>query len=118
MNMIDENEIMPFNFFSYGGIYSGDHHGMRYVIKRKGDKPDFILSATVWPGPFCYAATDEDKKTEAEFDYSEDGRREAIEWIKKQYDDRKEEWDNAPSVLEAEVNMDGYLPKEVKEDKK
>ena len=43
--MIDEKEILPFNFFSYGGVYSGDHNGMRYMIKRTGKKPDFTLNA-------------------------------------------------------------------------
>ena len=45
--MIDEKEILPFNFFSYGGVYSGDHNGMRYMIKRTGKKPDFTLNALV-----------------------------------------------------------------------
>ena len=25
--MINEKEIMPFNFFKYGGIYTGGHNG-------------------------------------------------------------------------------------------
>ena len=31
--MMDEKEIMPYNFFKYGGVYTGEHHGMRYLIK-------------------------------------------------------------------------------------
>lgn len=114
--MIDEKEIMPFNFFKYGGVYSGDHCGMRYVMKRIGDKPDFILKATVWPGPYCEAETDDDQKTSQEFEYSEDGRIAAIEWLKEQYQSRKEQWDQMPAILDAGISMDCYLPKEKKEE--
>ena len=41
--MIDENQIMPLNFFSYGGIYSGQHGKMRYRMLRTGEKPDFNM---------------------------------------------------------------------------
>ena len=92
--MIDEKEILPFNFFVYGGVYSGQHHGMRYIIRRAGDKPDYILSVSVWQGPYCYSAVNEADRTTREFDFSEHGRIDAIEWIKKEYDERREEWDN------------------------
>ena len=42
--MINEKEIMPFNFFKYGGIYTGGHNGMRYKIERTGEKPDYVLN--------------------------------------------------------------------------
>ena len=38
--MIDASQIMPLNFFMYKGVYSGEHHGMRYRIKKAGEKPD------------------------------------------------------------------------------
>lgn len=61
--MIDEKEILPFNFFSYGGVYSGDHNGMRYMIKRTGKKPDFTLNALVWRGPYASSAVNADDIT-------------------------------------------------------
>ena len=81
--MIDEKEILPFNFFSYGGVYSGDHNGMRYMIKRTGKKPDFTLNALVWRGPYASSAVNADDITKKEFEYSEEGRTAAIEWIQK-----------------------------------
>ena len=33
--MINEKEIMPFNFFKYGGIYTGGHNGMRLSVQAK-----------------------------------------------------------------------------------
>ena len=49
--MIDAKGIMPLNFFKYKGVYSGQHNGMRYIIKPVGEKPDSKLSASVWRGP-------------------------------------------------------------------
>ena len=103
--MIDEREIMPYNFFCYGGVYSGDHNGMRYVIRRQGDKPDFILTATVWRGPYCYDAVEQTEKTVQEFEYSEEGRLAAIDWLKVQYEERKAFWDEAPSILDAPIEL-------------
>lgn len=96
--MIDEKEILPFNFFSYGGVYSGGHNGMRYMIKRTGKKPDFIINAMVWCGPYASTAVNPKDITQKEFEYSEEGRKEAIEWIQKMYEERKDEWDAAPSI--------------------
>ena len=104
--MIDEKEILPFNFFDYNGVYSGSNGGMRYIIKRTGKKPDFNLQAAVWPGPYCFEGTDESDKTYKEFTFSEAGRSEAISWIKEQYETRKEEWDKVPSILDAVLKSD------------
>ena len=48
MAMIDPNGIMPLNFFKYKGVYTGQHNGMRYMLKQTGEKPDLKLSACVW----------------------------------------------------------------------
>ena len=50
MAMIDPNGIMPLNFFKYKGVYTGQHNGMRYMLKQTGEKPDLKLSACVWRG--------------------------------------------------------------------
>ena len=76
--MMDEKEIMPYNFFKYGGVYTGEHHGMRYLIKN----------------------TDE-KKTTQYFESSVEGRKEAINWLHEQYETRRGEWDTAPALLDA-----------------
>lgn len=44
MAMIDPNGIMPLNFFKYKGVYTGQHNGMRYMLKQTGEKPDLKLS--------------------------------------------------------------------------
>ena len=72
--MINEKEIMPFNFFKYGGIYTGGHNGMRYKIERTGEKPDYVLNVLIWQGPYASTAMKEEDITAKEFEYSVDTR--------------------------------------------
>lgn len=76
--------------------YTGSYEGMRYMLEKKDfpepeegsneeKKPSCIL-ACVWPEPFSYEKTDEEKKTFAEFPLSEDGVTEALNWISKRQD--------------------------------
>lgn len=96
--MLDEKEILSLNFLSYEGIYTGDHHGMRYRLARTGEKPDFSLTAWVWPEPLCFEAAPEEKKTAEVFAFTEEGRRESIRWLKEQYETRIGEWETAPRI--------------------
>lgn len=102
--MLEKSQMMPFNFLSYGGVITGEQKGMRYRLKRIGEKPEFKLCAEVWPGPFGHDATPEDRITAQEFPYSADGREQAIDWMTEQYQTRKEEWDNVPSILKARLH--------------
>ena len=74
MAMIDPNGIMPLNFFKYKGVYTGQHNGMRYMLKQTGEKPDLKLSACVWRGPYASCAVKEEDKTTEIFELTEDGR--------------------------------------------
>jgi hypothetical protein len=76
---------------------------MRYRLMRVGEKPDFELCASVWPGPFAYPYTAAEKITSQTFPYSAEGREAAIDWMTEQYVSRRAEWDNAPSVFDAKL---------------
>ncbi len=103
--MISHSEIMPLNFFNYGGVYSGEHCGMRYMIKRVGEKPDFKLAAFAWQAPYGYDAIPKDDILSDEFDNTEDGRTKAIDWLISMYETHKERWDIAPSILDAPIDL-------------
>ena len=96
--MINEKEIMPFNFFKYGGIYTGGHNGMRYKIERTGEKPDYVLNVLIWQGPYV--------STAKEFEYSEEGRSSAIQWIQDMYDTNIDRWENAPSINQVKSTLE------------
>ena len=109
--MIDENQIMPLNFFAYGGIYSGQHGKMRYRMLRTGEKPDFSMDVCCWRGPYGYDAVMRDDKTaegikRASFSFDEQGRKEAIEWLAKEYEDNEEYYEEAADLLSAPVDLD------------
>lgn len=110
--MLEESQIMPYNFFVYNGVYTGEHHGMKYLIRRTGEKPDYEFQLQIWQGPFSSEAVSDDKKTIQNFEFSEAGRLEAIKWLGEQYDARKAEWDAAPSILEAELELRSEEKKE------
>lgn len=101
MAMIDPNGIMPLNFFKYKGVYTGQHNGMRYMLKQTGEKPDLKLSACVWRGPYASCAVKEEDKTTEIFELTEDGRLAAVEWIRQQYESRLDYWEAAPSIKDA-----------------
>ncbi len=100
---------MRFNFFKYGGVFSGDHKGMRYRIGRIGEKPDFILQAAVWPEPFSFEKTKEEEKVFADFPYSEEGRDQAVIWIQGQYEAQKMRWDHVPTLYDAVHTKSEYI---------
>lgn len=96
--MLDEEKLLPLNFLSYGGIQTGDHKGMRYRMLRVGEKPDFQIEACVWPEPYCYDVTPEEEKQRAQFPFTEEGRKEAIGWMRARYEEERERWDQAPRL--------------------
>ena len=60
------------------------------VDKKTGEKimnpvkERFMLGVTVWPEPFCFEKTPEDKKTFREFPFDEDGVMAGLDWINEQ----------------------------------
>ena len=55
---------------------------MRYRLVRKKDgDEDAVLSAAVYPQPYCWEETDDEKKQIQEFPFTEEGRSEMIEWL-------------------------------------
>ena len=104
--MINEKEIMPFNFFKYGGIYTGGHKGMRYKIERTCETPDYVLNELIWQRPYNTKSMKEEDITAKEFEYSEEGRSSAIQWIQDMYDTNIDRWENAPSINQVKSTLE------------
>ena len=62
---------------------TGSDTGMRYRLS-KGKNGDCI-DAAVWPEPFCFVKTPEDKKTFRQFPLNEEGCQKAVEWLNEQH---------------------------------
>ncbi|MDK2967587.1 MULTISPECIES: GNAT family acetyltransferase [Lacrimispora] len=85
--MLNKENFVPIQFFKKEA-YTGSMNGMRYRIK----KEDEGLEAAVYPQPYCYEATPDEKKIKAVFPFSEEGREQAINWINEQFIEKQDLW--------------------------
>ena len=75
--------------------YTGSMEGMRFMLKKKDYEDGPKLETIIWPEPYCYAKTEEEKKRRKEFDFTSDGVGEAADWLNGQYEEDKAIWDAA-----------------------
>lgn len=76
--------------------YAGSYRGMRFMIRPFGESKDSAaFEVFVFPEPFNFDRTAEDKKTREVFPYSEEGLDQIHLWLNRQYETRREEWDAA-----------------------
>ena len=71
--------------------FTGCHQGMRYRLEGVTDSAgEKKLRFTVWPEPFAFFKTPDEKKEAAEFPFGEDGVAEAICWMNEMLSGKKE----------------------------
>lgn len=85
--MLKKETFVPIQFFKKEA-YTGSMNGMRYRINKEEEG----LEVTVYPQPYCYEATPDEKKTKAVFPFSEEGRQQALEWINEQFIEKQDVW--------------------------
>lgn len=97
--MIEDKDVYSLVHYEYGVAYSGEYGGMRYRIARsplervfgKKDKGEAKLEVNIWRGPFCFDKTSEEITTRF-FEFTEEGKTEAVAFINGEYEDKKEFW--------------------------
>lgn len=57
--------------------FTGSYQGMRYLLEKKGE----ALRAVIWPEPYSFAATEDEKKHSREFTFDSDGLLQAVGWL-------------------------------------
>lgn len=85
-------------FYITGTIHKASYRGMRYMIKPEVKKVDGVmkgisLEAYVWPEPFCFEKTDEDKIIYRKWGFSEKDLDEIYDWICENYEKYKDQWE-------------------------
>ena len=76
--------------------FTGSYQGMRYLLQKaertkeqgsqeQEDKTETVLEAVIWPEPFHYEKTEEEKKQKKDFTFHEDGRWEAVGWLNEEF---------------------------------
>lgn len=86
--MLNKDTFVPIQFFKKEA-YTGSMKGMRYRVTKEEEE----FSAVVYPEPYCYEATPEEKKIRAAFPFTEEGRKQVVDWINGQYEERREVWE-------------------------
>lgn len=86
--LIKDTDIYKLNYFTYNRAFTGSYRNMRYhlVRKKEGDN-EALLSAAVYPQPYCWEETAEEKKQRQEFPFTEEGRAEMIAWLNQKLDE-------------------------------
>ena len=95
--MIDKERFHVFNYVKKEE-YCASMDGMRYMLRKKeaeaedGEKKT-VLEVIIWPEPYCYAKTEEEKKQRKDFVFSAQGVEEAADWLNEQYILQKPLWE-------------------------
>ena len=87
--MIDPNTISV-NYIKKEP-FTGGYQGMRYCLTKVGDG----MEVAIWPEPYNYLKTPEEKKQKKQFPLTVDGRNDAVAWMNEQYEVQKPLWDLA-----------------------
>ena len=78
--------------------YFGSYNGTSFALMKKEDK----LEAYLYPYPFGFDATPDEKKLKGEFEFSDSGYEEAVAWMKDHMDDFK----TAPHGMRYSLNSE------------
>ncbi len=91
--MIEEKDLYGIKHYIYGEAYYGSDRGMRFRLAREPLKnvvfaseeekqaDDPKLRAEVWFGKLSYEKTPGEEITRKNFEFSEDGYKDAIAWF-------------------------------------
>ena len=71
--------------------FTGSFKGMRYRLSKSAEG----MEAVIWPGPYNYIKTPEQKKQKKEFPLTLEGKEDAVKWLNEQYEMQKALWDSA-----------------------
>ncbi|MDO4296351.1 MAG: hypothetical protein Q4D90_09385 [bacterium] len=73
--------------------FTGSERGMRFRLAKVSDEAEGDrLEAVVWPEPFQFSATEEEKKERAYFSFSQEGLTEAVAWMNERHSTEPEKW--------------------------
>ena len=95
--MIEKERFHVFNYIKKEE-YCASMDSMRYMLKKQettndeGEKQT-VLEVIIWPEPYCYAKTPEEKKQRKNFPFSPQGVEEAADWLNEQYLVQKPLWE-------------------------
>lgn len=93
--MITTEDVLNMNFYKKEK-FTGSYKGMRYLLKKdteeiSSDIPDTppetktIFRCYAWWGPYNFVTTPDHEKLTAIFDFSAEGKQQAVNWLNEQW---------------------------------
>lgn len=89
--MITNDDILNMNFYKKEK-FTGSYCGMHYLIKKDTEASADIFRATIWPGPYNFAATPDEKKQSETFPFTPEGKEQVVAWLNEQWLAQKGAW--------------------------
>lgn len=78
--MVQRKDLLHLSFYEKSP-YLGSDGPLRYRIEKSTAEEKEVLRVTIWPGPFSYDKTPEEKMSSKNFEFSEEALDEICEWI-------------------------------------
>ena len=79
--------------------FLGSYRGMRYRLAKKEEtireEEETVIEVILWPEPYNFFKTEEEKKQRRCFPFSPQGKEEAVQWMNEQYREQRPLWDSA-----------------------
>ena len=79
--------------------FSGSHRGMRYLFQGDDGKSSTTFTVFIYPEPWCFEQTPDEKKESAVFPLTEEGMDQAVAWLWERYDADRERWSDAEKEM-------------------
>lgn len=98
--MLKSSDLFHLAFYKKSA-YTGSMEGMRFYIEKTSENEKDIFKVWIFPGPFCFAKTDDSLKESKTFDFSEDHIARIADWLNEQYAKRPQYWNQFKSLLPA-----------------
>ena len=73
-------------------VFCGSERGMRFRLAKIGEEDKDEIEAVIWPEPWNYQQTEEDKKERMRFPFTKQGIDQAVEWMNERYHKEPEKW--------------------------
>jgi hypothetical protein len=103
--MVRAEEILSMEYLKKTE-FTGSTEGMRYRLEKLEKKivaddgeehVEKALLCTIWPEPFNFHTTPDDRKESREFSFDRDGVEDAVAWMNDRLFAEKEKFEKAPS---------------------
>ncbi len=92
--MIQRDDILSMEFLKKTE-FTGSHQGMRYRLEGVSREEGKVLLATVWPEPFNFVTTPEEKKQREESTFDEDGVTDDVAGLNDRLFEDREQWQDS-----------------------